>query len=293
VTLVGGETRLEPSCSLWVDLEVRGDDLGPPLQWLAVLDKEVRMRVTSAEWQSGRLEPDALLLAQLNLKIKGYVIIEDVISEAQLKEIKDRFDELLGEYVAKTDPNRGASRYGMPLPFEAPFASTTLVANPILLQVIRSILGDEIVCSYFASDTALSGSQYQQAHSDVEPLFPQDNVSLPPFCYVVNIPLVDFRPDNGPTEIWPYGTHLVGDPTVVPRPDFTRIDELRELPLGRFTEEEMTPQQVITPAGSVVIRDIRMWHRGTPNRSNEPRPMMAMVYNRPWYNHGCVQCEDQ
>ena len=53
---------------------------------------------------------------------------------------------------------------------------------------------------------------------------------------------------------------------MVPVQDFTRIQELRESSLGRFTEEEMTPQQVITPAGSVVIRDIRMWHRGTPNR---------------------------
>ena len=247
------------------------------------------MKVTNAEWRSGRLDPDNLLLAQLNLKIKGYVIIEDVFGETQLEEIKGRFDELLSDYIARTDSNRGASRYGMPLPFEAPFASTTLVANPILLQVIQSILGDDVICSFFASDTALSGSQYQQAHSDVEPLFPHDNISLPPFCYVVNIPLVDFRPDNGPTEIWPFGTHLVGDPSVVPVPDFTRIEELRNSPVGRFTEEEMTPEQVITPAGSVVIRDIRMWHRGTPNRSNEPRPMMAMVYNRPWYNHGVVE----
>ncbi|MCU1472049.1 phytanoyl-CoA dioxygenase family protein [Amnibacterium sp.] len=247
------------------------------------------MKVTTAEWETGELTPESLLAAQLNLKIKGYVIIEDVFDEAQLTALKARFNELLNAYVEKTDPNRGASRYGMPLPFESPFASTTLVANPIILQVIRSILGEDIICSFFASDTALSGSQYQQAHSDVAPLFPEDDISLPPFCYVVNIPLVDFRPDNGPTEIWPYGTHLVGDPRVVPIPDFTRIQELRESALGRFTEEEMTPQQVITPAGSVVIRDIRMWHRGTPNRSQDPRPMMAMVYNRPWYNHGVVE----
>lgn len=247
------------------------------------------LKVTTAEWQNGELSPESLLSAQLNLKIKGFVVIEDVFDETQLETLRTRFSSLLDAYVEKTDPNRGASRYGMPLPFEEPFASTTLVANPIILQVIRSILGDDVVCSFFASDTALSGSDYQQAHSDVPPLFPEDNISLPPFCYVVNIPLVDFRPDNGPTEIWPYGTHLVGDPGVVPIPDFTRIKELRESPLGRFTEEEMEPRQVITPAGSVVIRDIRMWHRGTPNRSKEPRPMMAMVYNRPWYNHGVVE----
>jgi hypothetical protein len=35
-------------------------------------------------------------------------------------------------------------------------------------------------------------------------------------------------------------------------------------------------------AGSVLIRDMRMWHRGTPNRSQEARPNKAMIYSRPW-----------
>jgi hypothetical protein len=36
-------------------------------------------------------------------------------------------------------------------------------------------------------------------------------------------------------------------------------------------------------AGDVVIRDLRMWHRGTPNRSDRSRPNVALVYTRPWY----------
>src|SRR5690625_4462664 len=249
------------------------------------------MKITKSEWQQGRLSAETLRLAQFNLRIKGFVIIEDVFDDQQLNDLKTRFSTLLDEYISQTDPNRGASRYGMALPFEEPFASTTLVANPILLQVIRSLLGEDAICSYFASDTALGGSQYQQAHSDVGPLFPETEITLPPFCYVVNVPLVDFTAENGPTEIWPYGTHLVGEPSITPLPDFTRIEELRNSPLGQFTEKEMTPQQVITSAGSVVIRDIRMWHRGTPNRTDDPRTMLAMVYNRPWYNHGTVEME--
>ena len=71
------------------------------------------MRVTSAEWQNGRLEPDALLLAQLNLKIKGYVIIEDVIGKAELKEIKDRFDETARRVRSKdgSEPRRQQVRH--------------------------------------------------------------------------------------------------------------------------------------------------------------------------------------
>ena len=36
------------------------------------------------------------------------------------------------------------------------------------------------------------------------------------------------------------------------------------------------------PAGSLLIRDLRMWHRGTPNRSDEIRPNMAMIYAQRW-----------
>ncbi|WP_090824492.1 hypothetical protein [Paenibacillus sp. yr247] len=39
-------------------------------------------------------------------------------------------------------------------------------------------------------------------------------------------------------------------------------------------------------SGSIVIRDIRMWHRGTPNRSNYRRTNIALIYNRDWYGSG-------
>jgi hypothetical protein len=37
------------------------------------------------------------------------------------------------------------------------------------------------------------------------------------------------------------------------------------------------------PAGSMLLRDLRVWHRGTPNRSVRSRPNLALVYTRPWY----------
>ena len=38
--------------------------------------------------------------------------------------------------------------------------------------------------------------------------------------------------------------------------------------------------------GSVLIRDIRLWHRGVPNRSNRPRHMIAMIHNIRWLRRG-------
>jgi hypothetical protein len=35
-------------------------------------------------------------------------------------------------------------------------------------------------------------------------------------------------------------------------------------------------------AGDVMIRDVRGLHRGTPNRTSEPRPMAVIGYSRRW-----------
>jgi ectoine hydroxylase-related dioxygenase (phytanoyl-CoA dioxygenase family) len=83
---------------------------------------------------------------------------------------------------------------------------------------------------------------------------------------VVDIPLVDFRPDNGAMEIWPGGTHLMPPPTDI-----------------EAVVREMHSEQVIMPAGSLLIRDARMWHRGSPNKSGAPRPNMALMYARHWF----------
>jgi len=34
--------------------------------------------------------------------------------------------------------------------------------------------------------------------------------------------------------------------------------------------------------GSVLIRDDRLWHRGMPNLSTKPRPMLALIYSIRW-----------
>jgi hypothetical protein len=35
-------------------------------------------------------------------------------------------------------------------------------------------------------------------------------------------------------------------------------------------------------AGDVMIRDVRALHRGTPNRTDAPRPMVVLGYSRRW-----------
>lgn len=40
----------------------------------------------------------------------------------------------------------------------------------------------------------------------------------------------------------------------------------------------------LTPAaGSIIIRDLRLWHAGMPNRTDTIRVMLAMIHFAPWY----------
>ncbi len=47
---------------------------------------------------------------------------------------------------------------------------------------------------------------------------------------------------------------------------------------------ERPPFQPTLKRGSVLIRDMRMWHAGTVNHTEEPRPMIAMIHWVPWWS---------
>ena len=87
---------------------------------------------------------------------------------------------------------------------------------------------------------------------------------------VVNYPLVNVTEQNGPLEAWP-NTHLTPE----------------KFYAGAHVQEAakyLTPVRMLMPKGSVLIRDVRLWHRGTPNVSNEIRPNMALIYGRSWWD---------
>jgi hypothetical protein len=44
------------------------------------------------------------------------------------------------------------------------------------------------------------------------------------------------------------------------------------------------PFQPSARAGSVIIRDMRLWHAGMPNLTDTPRPMIAMIHWVSWWN---------
>jgi len=224
------------------------------------------MQLTPQELESGRLSPATRDLAIAQVRNNGYVLFERVLPPTLVAEMHAGFTALLEAHVQRADPNRGAKRYQMHVPFAPPFSDERIIASPFVLPIVEALVGEDCICHYLASDTPLPGSDYQTVHPDIYQLFPENSAVLPPYSIVVNIPLVDAREDNGPLEIWPGGTHhYVAQPAQV-----------------ATLAAEMQSVRVIMPAGSIVIRDSRMWHRGTPNRSSAPRPNFTLIYSRFW-----------
>jgi hypothetical protein len=45
---------------------------------------------------------------------------------------------------------------------------------------------------------------------------------------------------------------------------------------------EIKLEKLMMKTGDLMIRDVRAIHRGTPNRTDEPRPMCVIGYSRRW-----------
>lgn len=163
--------------------------------------------------------------------------------------------------------SRGAKRYYVTFPFEMPFADPAFYEDPDIIAIVEKLAGKDFVMCQLASDTPMIGSDYQAIHRDCPPLFPESGKETPMYQLALNFPLVDVTPENGPLEII-RGTHIM-----------SREEGIKLIENGKAPIEAIAMQM-----GDVMIRDVRTLHRGTPNKTLEPRPMVVIGYSRSWLN---------
>jgi ectoine hydroxylase-related dioxygenase (phytanoyl-CoA dioxygenase family) len=197
----------------------------------------------------------------------GYALLKEHFARDILQAWHAAFAPRLQRHVAAEGDtaNRGAARYYVTLPFAPPFADPRIYADPDILTICRLLVGEDMFMCQLATDTPLKGSRYQDVHRDAPPLFPEAGIETPPFQLAVNFPLVDVSGPNGPTEIIA-GTH----------------EQPKEIGFERLARNEVHLQAIHMRVGDVLIRDVRGLHRGTPNTTDEPRPMVVIGYSRRW-----------
>ena len=197
----------------------------------------------------------------------GATIIRNVLSVDKIDELNRAFQPLLAETVRTEGEggNRGPGRYYVTPPFRPPWTDVSVIDNDIIMAVVSELVGADGVFCQLATDTPCKGSQYQELHRDTQSLFPEWEQETPPYQLAVNFPLVDSNSENGPLEMT-LSTHLLK----------------KEEALRRIETGEIPIQQVLMKRGDILIRDVRHIHRGTPNQTDEPRPMVVLGYSRRW-----------
>ena len=197
----------------------------------------------------------------------GFCVIPGLFDSATLDRWHEAFQPLLAQHIEREGDkqNRGSNRYYVTLPFTEPFADPTVFENDLVLAVVSGLVGADGVMCQLATDTPLVGSDYQEVHRDTQLLFPETGQETMPYQLAVNFPLVDVTPENGPIEIAP-GTHMI-----------SKAEGLRRLESG-----EIKLEPIYMKKGDVMVRDVRGIHRGTPNYTEVPRPMVVIGYSRRW-----------
>jgi len=237
---------------------------------------------TEAERAAGVLSAENQRLGVHALRNDGFVVVNEVVAPAHLDVLHERLVAEVAELRARADApynwNVGNLQQDPP-PFP-PYLFADVLLNPYVIAVTSAVLGPGLKNVMYGGNTALPGDERQPVHADVGHLWPLEVLESahPAAQLVVNVATVDISPANGATELWP-GTHRelgvgVGD-------DIKIDPDLLE---ARRTVS--APFQPSMRRGSMLIRDIRLWHAGMPNRTSEPRPMLAMIHTSSWLATG-------
>jgi ectoine hydroxylase-related dioxygenase (phytanoyl-CoA dioxygenase family) len=238
----------------------------------------ISLNITPDEKAQGHLTAEHLAAATQALKNDGLVVLENIVDPAHLEALKARMLEDTREILKRPDlPTQfTAGNIQQDPPPMREYLFKDILVNDLIISITKSILGPGLTCDFYSGNTNLPGSAGQPVHPDQGQLWPDMQTAHPAVRLVVNIPVVDMDEKNGSTELW-QGTHL----------DTTMYDQMGTI---RLPPEALEARRRVSPpfqpsvkAGSVLIRDIRLWHRGTPNDADQPRPMIAMIHNVSWW----------
>lgn len=242
----------------------------------------VEIDVSEDDRASGCLSGDDLKAAVSALNHDGFVVLNDVVDPTHLDTVHERMIADLEALQARKDApyNWNAGNLQQDPPPFPPYLFADVLLNPFVISVTSALLGAGVKNVMYGGNTALPGDQRQPVHADSGHLWPLDVLEgpHPASQLVVNVSTVDVSPENGSTEIWPGTHHELG----VGVGDDIKISP-EALEVRRAT---CPPIQPTFRRGSMLIRDIRLWHAGMPNRTSAPRPMIAMIHTSPWLETG-------
>lgn len=204
----------------------------------------------------------------------GFVALRQALSPEQLAFAQAGARRVAAEQMAATPldrANRGYARfsYGSQIHHRE---WALLVDLETVLPTLEAIWQSrDFACMGGGGDYSAPGARIQPLHSDLadmlrDPLGQVSAFDLPAPFLVVNFLMTQFRADNGAIRFVP-GTQRTR----------LRPPPVEEEP--RHWRESI----VCAPAGTALVRDVRCWHGGTANASQDLRIMTSAGYWAPWF----------
>jgi ectoine hydroxylase-related dioxygenase (phytanoyl-CoA dioxygenase family) len=189
------------------------------------------------------------------LQRDGYVILSDLLTPAELDEIREAAAPLLDRHGRNGFEGRMTQRVYSVL--NKTRTCDRIADHPRVLALLDRLLLPNYLLSMLQVINILPGEQAQLLHTDdgFYPL-PRPRAALGAATIWA---IDDFTADNGATDIIP-GSHLWGE----------------QIP------EEADRQPVVMKAGSCVFFFSTLWHGGGANRSGAPRLALTAQYCEPW-----------
>jgi hypothetical protein len=229
--------------------------------------------ISDAERTAGALTPAAIADAADAVRSHGFVILHGAVDTSVLDTLGHRMLEDIPAILALPSPphNFAWGNVQHDPPPDPDYLFPEVLYNPFAVAVTRALLGDGVHNGFYSGNTNLSRSRVQPVHVDTGHLWRRQRRAHPACQVVVNIAPFGMDDENGATEIWP-GSHL--DTTVFQHDASIRVPATAL----EARRREHPPISAHLPAGSILIRDVRLWHRGVPNPSDAPRPMIAMIH---------------
>lgn len=217
------------------------------------------VRVTAEQRRDRRLDPTTAQEAADLFTKHGVLRLEDVFDPTLLQQAYYEFIGRHGVGVMLKDLGGGVGvghqRIMIGIQVSGTFSSPDLFASPILMSLLRSLLGPDQQIGSYTAVVARPGARDQKFHKDHPPL-PEDEIEAP-YAITLMIPLIPLDAVVGAT-CFVKGSQLCG-----------------------MDEAELMPRQIPTVTlGSCYIMDYRLAHFGMANRSQKLRPVLSIVHQR-------------
>jgi len=240
--------------------------------------------LTEHEHHSGRINKETLSAIVNQIETQGYAVVNNLISPETCDLLNTAIleDVELVRASDKPTPHEIATGQGhlqLGLRRFAPYVRSDLVANPLIENIVAGVLGPGAWLGFYNGNVNCPASVHQPLHFDrpfswkTPEEAAEDNQNWPPPTTTLScsVALSEITETNGATEIYP-GTHH--ETAVTKWPSGERISNHPEL-----IEQWGPAERMTIPVGGICFRDPRMWHRGVPNPTNRPRPMIALTYH--------------